>query len=174
MREYPDYITLKSDNRRTTINKSILANIAKAIHPIAILVMLMAAGMAAASEAANSSNEEASPYTGTPIEKLCKVFSGIREATAESGGVLSSKSDWDRRIAWTEQILAAAPPDFVDEAEIYLQLVKDRAALVAEHGYIDNRSLPQDARNEFIAEHKDEQLVSNRLIEFATSSCGLK
>ena len=105
------------------------------------------------------------------ISELCNIFIGIRKATDESGGNLNSFEDWEKRIVWTEKILQAAPQDYQEEAEVYLQLVIDREELVAAYNYARVNELPNEVRASFISEHIDQQLISNKLIEYATSNC---
>ena len=145
----------------------------------ACLIALVAAcgsslgsGPPANSGASPSAGGGASPQATAP-ERLCALFREIQQASAASGGVLASKEDWNRRIAWTEQILAAAPTELHAEAVVYLQLVRDRANLVAGYGYVAVQQLPADVRTAFIAAHQDEQLIANRLIDFTTSTCGI-
>ncbi len=45
------------------------------------------------------------------------------------------------------------------------------AELVATYNYAQVNELPNEVRASFISEHMNERLISNRLIEFATSSC---
>ena len=67
--------------------------------------------------------------------------------------------------------MQAAPQDYKETAKVYLQLVKDREKLVTAYNYVQVLELPSEVRTAFISEHMDEQLTSNRLIEYATSNC---
>jgi len=113
------------------------------------------------------------PYlsSSSASEELCDIFIGIRSATVESGGNLDTAEAWEKRIVWTEKILQAAPQDYKENATVYLQLVKDREKLVAEYNYVQVLELPNEVRRSFISEHMDNQLISNILIDYATSNC---
>ena len=109
--------------------------------------------------------------SSSPSEELCDIFIGIRNTTAESGGNLDTAEAWEKRIVWTEKILQAAPQDYKENAKVYLQLVKDREKLVAEYNYVQVLELPNEVRRSFISERMDDQLISNILIDYATSNC---
>ncbi len=104
---------------------------------------------------------------GTNNETLCDVFNGIQSNNAD----LSTAEGWEMRINLTEQLVSVAPEDLQDEAAIYLQLVKDRADLVAEYGYVSVQELPADVRNDFISANYENQQESNELIDYAHSVC---
>ena len=42
---------------------------------------------------------------------------------------------------------------------------------VAIYDYVQVNELPNEIRTSFISEHRDEQLISNKLIEYVTSNC---
>ena len=69
-------------------------------------------------------------------------------------------------------MVAAAPAEWRDEAETYLQMVKDRAQLAAENGYVGVQDLPADVRNAFISSHQAMQAEVNRLIAYMGQECG--
>ena len=71
---------------------------------------------------------------------------------------------WEMRIVTTGEIVDAAPAEWRDEAATYLEMVKDRAELAADNGYVAVDALPADVREAFIAEHRDEQAEVNELI----------
>jgi len=78
------------------------------------------------------------------------------------------------RIETTAEIVDAAPAEWRDEAETYLQMVKDRAELAASNGYVDVADLPADVRDAFIADHRDEQAEVNELIAYMGAECGVE
>jgi hypothetical protein len=116
---------------------------------------------------------------------MCAVFQGIAARAAEQGGQPNggptgagpeqptTEAGWAERVERTAQLVETAPDDYRDEAETYLQLVKDRAQLAADNGYALVEDLPADVRNAFIADHRDEQLQANALIAFAKEECDL-
>lgn len=85
----------------------------------------------------------------------------------------TSKKAWDERIALTAKIIDVAPPDLVDNAKVYLGLVRARAQLAADHEYALVSELPPADRDAFIAEHRDEQLQANEVIAFVRDNCTL-
>jgi hypothetical protein len=78
---------------------------------------------------------------------------------------------WERRIATTGQIVEAAPTEWRDEAETYLQMVKDRAQLASENGYVGVNDLPSDVRNAFITSHRAMQAEVDSLIAYMSAQC---
>ena len=125
----------------------------------------------------SNDNDDSIQSTVSPIIQqpepltFCQVFLGIQKATEESGGELSSEADWRHRISWTQQLYDTAPMEYKDEALIYLELVKDRAELLAKYNYQPLPNIPAEARTAFISDHIDEQQVANKLIAYAKSSC---
>lgn len=83
----------------------------------------------------------------------------------------STPEGWERRIATNGQIVEAAPAEWRDEAETYLQMVKDRAQLAAEHGYVGVNDLPADVRNAFISSHRAMQAEVDELIAYMGAEC---
>jgi len=105
------------------------------------------------------------------LYEYCLLWKGIRNEIDESGGSLQSAKEWVRRISWTEQILDLAPVEYREAAATYLDLVKARSELLAQYDFVEIRDLPSDIRTEFIAEHFQEQQISNVLIDFSTTTC---
>jgi hypothetical protein len=141
---------------------------------IGILVLTLGCSVETAEKLNSQESIEsalAQTNTNQDISELCNVFVGIRNTIDESGGDLNSAEDWGRRIIWTGLLLQAAPQDYKEEAAVYLQLVKDRAEFLAGYNYVQINELPMEVRTSFISEHMDEQLISNRLIAYATSNC---
>ena len=85
----------------------------------------------------------------------------------------TTQAGWDVRIEMTARIVKVAPPELVDNAWTYLELVEDRARLAAENGYVLVADLPDDVRTAFIADHRDEQVQANELIAYARDHCNL-
>jgi hypothetical protein len=116
---------------------------------------------------------------------MCAVFQGIADRAAEQGGQPNggptgagpeqptTEAGWAERVERTAQLVESVPDDYRDEAETYLQLVKDRAELAADNGYALVEDLPDDVRTAFIADHRDEQEQANALIAFAKEECDL-
>jgi hypothetical protein len=121
----------------------------------------------------------------TDTTAFCAVFQGIADRAAATGGKPNggptgsgpseptTKAGWDERIKRTAKIVKTAPKAYKDEARTYLQLVKDRAKLAADNGYVTVAELPADVRSAFIADHIDEQQQANKLIAFAKTECKL-
>jgi hypothetical protein len=105
---------------------------------------------------------------------LCATFDDLVASGAGPGAQFeaSTAEGWAQRIDTNEKIVDAAPPGWKDEAETYLQMVKDRAELAAEHGYVGVDDLPADVRNAFISSHREMQAQVNRLIAHMGSECG--
>ena len=87
---------------------------------------------------------------------LCAIFNQLVASGAGPDAQFraSTPEGWERRIATTGQIVESAPAEWRDEAEVYLQMVKDRARLASEHGYVGVNDLPPDVRNDFISSHR--------------------
>lgn len=107
---------------------------------------------------------------------LCAIFGELAANRDARGGGMSQPTTaegWEMRIATTGEIVDAAPAEWRDEAETYLEMVKDRAQLAADNGYVAVDALPADVREAFIAEHRDEQAEVNKLIAYMGSECGV-
>jgi hypothetical protein len=143
--------------------------------------------------AAGKDDESAAVTTSTTptrvgefdLAAFCAVFEGIADRARAEGGTPgagpggggpaqpTSEAGWDVRIQMTARIATVAPPELVDNARTYLELVEDRAQLAAENGYVLVADLPPDVRRAFIADHRDEQAQANELIAYATGNCDL-
>jgi hypothetical protein len=104
---------------------------------------------------------------------LCAIFNQLVASGAgpDAQFQASTPEGWVRRIATTGQIVEAAPAEWRDEAETYLQMVKDRAQLAAEHGYVGVNDLPTDVRNAFISSHRAMQAEVDELITYMSARC---
>jgi hypothetical protein len=104
---------------------------------------------------------------------LCAIFDRLVAGGAGPGAQFeaTTPAGWQQRIETTAEIVDAAPPDWRDEAETYLQMVKDRAQLAAEHGYVGVQDLPADVRDDFISSHRSMQAQVNQLIAHMSSVC---
>lgn len=132
---------------------------------------------------ATTSTTQASTSTDD-LTAFCAVFQSIADQGRAGGrtgagpggsgpAAPTTKQGWDLRIATTAKIVDTAPADYKDEAGTYLQLVKDRAQLAADNGYVSIDDLPVDVRQAFIREHGAAQQIANRLIAFAKEQCNL-
>jgi hypothetical protein len=112
--------------------------------------------------------------TGSDSTALCAIFNRL----AANGGGRDAQFDatapdgWAQRIATTAEMAAVAPPEWRDEAETYHQMMRDRAQLAAENGYVGVHELPADVRNAFISAHAAMQADVNRLIAYMGQECG--
>lgn len=162
---------------------------------VTVVGALALAGCSGSGESATRDEAKAAVTTSTTtststtgefdLAAFCAVFEGIADRARAQGGTPgagpggggpaqpTSEAGWDLRIEMTARIVKVAPPDLVDNAETYLELVKDRAELAAENGYVLVAELPEAARNAFIADHRDEQAQANELIAYATGNCNL-
>jgi hypothetical protein len=159
---------------------------------VAVMVtgaLALAACSGSSDSASGKDGSDHAPTTSTTkafdLDALCAVFQAIADRARAEGGTPgagpggggpaqpTTKEGWDRRIAMTAEIVDVAPPDLVDNAKIYLQLVKDRAQLAAENNYVTVENLPADVRAAFIRDHVDEQQQANELIHYATSNCNI-
>jgi hypothetical protein len=127
---------------------------------------------------ASRSDDQAAVTTTTPASHsdstaLCAIFSELAASGAGRGAQFqeSTPEGWERRIATTGKIVDAAPAEWRDEAETYLEMVKDRAQLAADHGYAAVNDLPADVRDAFIGSHRAMQLEVNELIAYMSSEC---
>jgi hypothetical protein len=104
---------------------------------------------------------------------LCAIFTERAANGAGPGAQFeaSTPAGWERRIETTRKIVDAAPVEWRDEAETYLQMVKDRAQLAAENGYVGVNDLPADVRDTFISSHRELQAEVNELIAHMSSEC---
>src|SRR5262245_16312303 len=109
----------------------------------------------------SESSERATVTTTTGGDAFCDKFSSLAEQREQQGGggvrpgstesVPDGKAGWDRRIATTAALAAAAPPDYQDEGAVYVELVTARAALFAAHDYPASLDeIPSDAVQAFI------------------------
>ena len=105
---------------------------------------------------------------------LCAIFRRLAASGAGRGAQFeeSTPAGWEQRIATTGEIVEVAPAEWHDEAETYLQMVKDRAQLAAEHGDVGVDDLPVDVRTAFIASHRAMQAEVNELIAYMGRECG--
>ena len=120
----------------------------------------------------------ASTTTTAPITSdstaICAIFGQL---AANGGGrdaqfTVSTPAGWERRIELTGEIVNAAPPEWRDEAETYLQMVKDRAQLAADNGYVAVNDLPAEVRTAFITSHRAMQSEVDDLIAYMNAECG--
>ena len=122
-------------------------------------------------------DDEAAVSTTTPAASdstaICAIFNDLAEGGAGRGAQFeaSTPEGWERRIATTGEIVDAAPAEWRDEAETYLQMVKDRAQLAAENGYVGVNDLPADVRDAFISSHRAMQAEVNELIAYMRAEC---
>jgi hypothetical protein len=84
---------------------------------------------------------------------------------------LSTKEAWEARLAATELVTRIAPNEVRAEAEVYLQMVEDRVALVAAYDYVAVTELPADVRSEFIAAQQGVKAQADAFISFAKETC---
>jgi hypothetical protein len=111
---------------------------------------------------------------GSDSAALCAIFNQLAAngAGRDAQFTATTPEGWQKRIATNEAMVAAAPVEWRDEAETYLQMVKDRAQLAAENGYVGVQDLPADVRNAFISSHQAMQAEVNRLIAYMGQECG--
>lgn len=143
---------------------------------IATLALVTALALGACSSNDGESASTTSTSTkATESRDICAIFGELAANRDDRGGAMSmptTAEGWEMRIERTGEIVDAAPAEWRDEAETYLQMVKDRARLAADNGYVAVAALPADVREAFIAEHRDEQAEVNRLIAYMGSECG--
>lgn len=106
-------------------------------------------------------------------DALCAIFNQLVASGAGPDAQFraTTPEGWERRIATTGQIVEAAPSEWRDEAETYLQMVKDRAQLASENGYVGVNDLPSDVRNAFITSHRAMQAEVDSLIAYMSAQC---
>jgi hypothetical protein len=147
-------------------------------------VLLGACSSSGASDQTKSSTTTTTEQA-TDSDAFCTEFRALAEQREQQGGggvqpgsmeaVPDGKEGWDRRIATTSELAAAAPADYQDEGETYVELVTARAALFAAYDYPASLAdIPADATQAFIRDHGDEQQVANRFIAFAKEECGVE
>jgi hypothetical protein len=78
------------------------------------------------------------------------------------------KAGWDLDIASVTQIAASAPAAEVNNADAYMEMMKDREALAASCNY---GAVPTDAQRSFGVSHAALQAQVNDLIAYAQSAC---
>lgn len=110
---------------------------------------------------------------GADSTALCAIFNQLVASGAGPDAQFraSTPEGWERRIETNGQIVEAAPAEWRDEAETYLQMVKDRAQLAAEHGYVGVNELPSDVRSAFISSHRAMQAEVDELIAYMNAQC---
>jgi hypothetical protein len=118
----------------------------------------------------------ATTNAGADSATLCAIFTRLVASGAGPGTQFheSTPEGWENRIATNTEIVAAAPAEWRDEAETYLQMVKDRAQLAAENGYVGVNDLPADVRNAFVDAHREMQAEVNELIAYMGQECGAR
>jgi len=122
------------------------------------------------SEAAVTSMESTpTPESTIGVETFCVDFISVSKLDLN----LSSQQAWEARLAATERVTRNAPSEVAVEAKVYLQMVRDRVALVAGYGYVSVPELPPKVRNEFIATQQDSKAQADTFIQFAKETCGL-
>jgi hypothetical protein len=111
---------------------------------------------------------------GSDSAALCAIFNQLAAngAGRDAQFTATTPEGWQKRIATNEAMVVAAPAEWRDEAETYLQMVKDRAQLAAENGYVGVQDLPADVRNAFIGSHQAMQAEVNQLIAYMGQECG--
>jgi hypothetical protein len=122
-------------------------------------------------------DDEAAVSTTMPAASdstaICTIFNDLAEGGAGRGAQFeaSTPEGWEQRIATTGEIVDAAPAEWRDEAVTYLQMVKDRAQLAAENGYVGVNDLAADVRDAFISSHRAMQAEVNELIAYMRVEC---
>jgi xanthosine utilization system XapX-like protein len=107
---------------------------------------------------------------------MCDLFGSIATQAQMTGrrpgdaAATFTAEQWQVKIATTGKIVEVVPHDYEDEARTYLELVEARAGLARDHEY---GPVPETDRSAFIAEHRDAQQESNRLIAYVTDTCDL-
>jgi len=141
------------------------------------LALLLAACSGRGSDATSTVKTEATTTTTTAAADdstaLCGIFEQLAAGGAGPNGQneASTAEGWERRIATVRKMVDVAPAEWKDEARTYLQMVKDRAQLAAENGYVGVDDLPADVRTTFISSHASMQAEVNRLISFMGQEC---
>jgi hypothetical protein len=127
------------------------------------------------SEQGRAAPDTTTTATSADTSDLCSLFGDLAASGAgrDAQASPSTAEGWEQRIETTQAIADAAPEEWKDEAETYVQMVKDRAQLAADNGYVAVDDLPADVREAFIAEHRGQQAEVNELIAFMGSECGV-
>ena len=93
------------------------------------------------------------------------------DRTAEMYPSATDAKDWADRIEVVERMVSNLPPEWSSHGVGYLELVRDRADLLAEYGYPSVQQLPTEVRERFIDEHIEDQRRAIELIGFLRTSC---
>ena len=154
----------------------------RVIAPFVVAGALVLAGCSSESAdraSAGSRTDDAvtTTTTRTPASDpaaLCAVFNQLAASGAgrDAQFTATTPETWERRIATVGAMVDAAPVEWRDEAATYLQMMKDRAQLASENGYVGVNELPADVRDAFINSHRAMQAEVNELIAFMGQECG--
>jgi hypothetical protein len=108
--------------------------------------------------------------------QLCAIFNQLAANGAGRDAQFSASTPegWEQKIATTAEMAKVAPAEWRDEAETYHQMMKDRAQLAAENGYVGVNDLPADVRSAFIGSHQAMQAEVNELIAYMGRECGAR
>jgi hypothetical protein len=147
--------------------------------PVAIGLAACSDGGGSEAETSARSDDQAAVTTtttaaaGSGSTAICAIFEQRRASGAGPGAQYeaSTPEGWERRIETTGDIVEAAPAQWRDEAETYLEMVKDRAQLAADNGYVGVNDLPADVRTDFITSHRAMQAEVNELIAYMSGEC---
>jgi hypothetical protein len=152
--------------------------LATVILPVALLLSACSSGGGSdATSATTASRGAASTTTSTTAADDSTALCGIFQRLADGGAGPNAQNEaltaegWAQRIATTEEMVDAAPAAWKDEAETYVQMVKDRAQLAADNGYVSVADLPADVRTAFISSHASMQAEVNTLIAYMGQEC---
>jgi hypothetical protein len=103
------------------------------------------------------------------VSAFCAAFEDL--ASRRDPNVKMQTKDeagWDLDIAAVTEIAASAPASEVDNADAYVEMMKDRKALAASYDY---GTVPNDAALSFGAAHAALQAQVNDLLVSAHSAC---
>jgi hypothetical protein len=127
----------------------------------------------AKTESTTTTTTSTSTTSPSDSTELCRIFQRLAAGGAGPNGQneASTADGWAARIETTEDMAKAAPAEWKDEAEIYVQMVKDRAQLASENAYVGVNDLPADVRTAFISSHREMQAQVDRLIAFMKQQC---
>lgn len=107
------------------------------------------------------------------VSAFCAAFEDL--ASRHDPNVTMQTKDeagWDLDIASVTKIAASAPAAEVDNADAYVEMMKDRKVLAASYDY---GAVPTDAARSFGLAHAALQGQVNDLLRYAHSACaGLK
>jgi hypothetical protein len=146
-------------------------------------VLLAACSSTGASDQTKPSTTTTTATESADSDSFCTKFRALAAQREQQGGVQPGSMEavpdgeegWDRRIETTRELAAAAPAAHRDEGETYVELVRARAELFAAYDYPASLAeIPADATQAFIRDHRDEQQVANRFIEFAKDECAVE